>query len=277
MKRFSAKKLKVQLCACCSFDQFARLAMRWEPRCRSEDEWDLFCRLLDAAISAWLHSSAKAGIASIVVILHDEMSRRELLAAMIGSHFAGAQEVISFIAAIAGMDRMVGNASDDVAALRLAIKWGISVDGASLNGCTALHYYAAMEDTHGAHPRAIRLLLDAGANPNAVTMDGDTPLCFLCCQDRWTPKMAEVLSMLLDRGADLNHSAKDGKDAIAILIDADKKWPHAERAKAIDTLIARKGEPIKEACVDFNHQQPVAYGMVASLTAQIPQNRTLRI
>lgn len=89
----------------------------------------------------------------------------------------------------------------DWARVRALMKQRADVDGAQVDGMTALHWAAYHDE-----PEIVTLLVGAGANPQAASRYGVTPLSLAC-----TNGDAVVVERLLAAGADPNASLPGGE------------------------------------------------------------------
>ena len=106
----------------------------------------------------------------------------------------------------------------DRVALRAELTRGVDVNGAQVDGTTALHWAAHYDDAETA-----ALLVKAGANVNAVNRYGVPPLALAS-----TNGNAAVVRLLLEAGADANVAMKGGETPLML----------AARSSSVDAVKA---------------------------------------
>ena len=113
----------------------------------------------------------------------------------------------------------------DVAAVRAMIAQKTDVNAAELDGSTAMHWAAHLNDA-----ASMDLLLNAGANPRAVTRNGATPFSLACYVGN-----AAAIERLLAAGEDTN-AVFSGEPALMMVARAGS-------ADGVRALLARGANP----------------------------------
>jgi ankyrin repeat protein len=108
--------------------------------------------------------------------------------------------------AVAGADAPLADAAErsDRASVRALIERRVDVNGAQIDGMTALHWAAYLDDIETA-----KLLVDAKAEVNAANRYGVTPLSVAC-----TNGNGAMVDLLLDAGADPNATLRGHETAL---------------------------------------------------------------
>jgi len=114
---------------------------------------------------------------------------------------------------------------DDLPAVRALLDERVHVDGAQVDGMTALHW-AAYHD----NPTAAEWLVEAGADAEAANRYGVTPLSIAC-----TNGNARIVELLLEAGADPNTSLRGGETVLMTAARTGELRP-------VKSLIARGAE-----------------------------------
>jgi uncharacterized protein len=94
----------------------------------------------------------------------------------------------------------------DQAGIRTLLQTGADVNGAQVDGTTALHWAAYNDDAE-----TVAMLLRAKANVNAVNRYGVPPLALAC-----TNGNATIVKLLLEAGADANATMKGGETVLML-------------------------------------------------------------
>ena len=132
----------------------------------------------------------------------------------------------------------------DHAAVRSALQQHIDVDSAEVDGTTALHWAARLNDLE-----TTELLIRAGASVKVATRYGVTPLSLACANGN-----AAMIEKLIKAGADPNTSTPEGEtalmtasrtgeaDAVAVLLGSGAKVEVKENWKGQTALMWASGE-----------------------------------
>ena len=110
----------------------------------------------------------------------------------------------------------------DNTSLRTLLRTGADVNGAQVDGTTALHWAAYNDDAD-----SVALLIKAGANVNAVNRYGVPPLAQACINGN-----AAIVKLLLDAGANANAAMKGGETVLMLAA-------RAGNVEAVKALLAR--------------------------------------
>lgn len=110
----------------------------------------------------------------------------------------------TLIAAEAGAGIVDAVKNGNTAAVRALLKQKVDVNAPAVDGATALHWAAELDDVETAS-----LLIRSGANVKAVNRYGVTPLSLAC-----TNGSAPMIELLLKAGADSNTTLAEGETAL---------------------------------------------------------------
>ena len=123
-----------------------------------------------------------------------------------------------------GADAPLANAAEkmDEATIRSLLQQGLDVNGAQVDGMTALHWAAYQDDLE-----TVKLLLRAGADVTVANRYGVTPLSLAC-----TNANVAMVGLLLDAGADANLALEGGETPLMTAARTGK-------AEIVRALLAR--------------------------------------
>jgi uncharacterized protein len=139
---------------------------------------------------------------------------------MVGKRYGGCGMVLFLLATRSvaiGSDAPLADAAEkaDRARLRTLVEQGAHVNGAQVDGMTALHWAAYRDDLESA-----KLLVNTGADVRAANRYGVTPLSLAC-----TNGNAAMVALLLEAGADPSTALRGNETALMTAARTGKLAP----------------------------------------------------